>query len=367
MGKIKILYVIKGIGVNGITKVAFSYYDLLDKNKYSVDFVSGEDYLEDYKNKVENNGNHFWIIKGRDKNIIEYIKKLKKIIRMENYDIVHVHGNSTMIFPELLAAKLGGTRIRIAHSHTTYGNHPKLVPIVRPLFDRLYTEGLACSKEAGRWMFKEKKFEIINNGINTDDYKFSLELREKYRTQLDIKSNEVLIGNVAAMTPVKNQKYLLDLLKELLIDGKQVKLLLVGEGELFYENKEYARKMEVLDNVIFYGKTNYVNEIMNAMDIFMFPSFYEGLGIVLIEAQASGMLCVANDKIPKESNLNGKICFLPLEEENNWKEQVSSCKMYDRSDESNKNINCIKENGYELKDCVKKLEEFYDTIYKKVE
>lgn len=358
----RLLYVVKGIGINGITKVMFTYYDNLDKSSYHIDFVSGSDYIQDYREKVEKDGNSFWVIENRDTNIVSYIKRLSEIIKRGNYDIVHVHGNSTMIFPELLAAKRGGCTVRIAHSHSSFGNHPKLVPLCRPLFNMLYTHGLACSPDAGKWMFKNRKFGIINNGIDTEKFRFNSESRLYWRKVLCVEEDELLLGNVATMTYVKNHKFMIEILSELRKQGRKVKLLFVGDGELLEENRQYAYEKGVADYSIFFGSTDKVQELMAAMDVFLFPSFFEGLGIVLIEAQASGLPCFVNSSIPRTADINNKLSLLSIDDISDWVGLLYRFEVVDRDKESNENILGIKRNEYDIESCIEKLKVFYKTV-----
>lgn len=206
---IKVLMIAKAMERTGVTSVMLSYFDNIDKSMIKIDFATGLVYEISYKEHVESAGSHFWIIPDRDKNILLYIKKLASLIKKNGYDVVHVHGNSGMIFPELMAAKLGGAKVRIAHSHNTMCNHPRLETLVRPIFNHYYTHAIACSQEAGEWMFKGRPFRIINNGTDTAKMVFSENDRNLIRNKLGIAEDTILIGHIGYFNYQKNHHRLI--------------------------------------------------------------------------------------------------------------------------------------------------------------
>lgn len=357
----KILYIVKGMTVNGITNVMLNYYDRLDKKQYKIDFAVGTDYLEEYREKIERDGRKFWVIPNRDSELVKYIFILAKLIKNEHYDIVHIHGNSTLIFPELYAAWCGGVKVRIAHSHNSFGNHPKLAAIARPLFDLLYTHGMACGQEAGKWMFKDKPFVIVKNGIEVNKYAFDPVVRENVRRRLEIRKDELVIGHVGILNGTKNQKYLISILKQCIEINPLTRLLLVGDGVLRQQYEEYADQLGIRDRVIFSGISDRVEQVMSAMDIFALPSLFEGVPLVAVEAQASGLQCLVSDNVSKEIDISDLVQFISLNRAADWRDGILNYQYHEeeRKKRSEQGIQDIIKNGFDRDLCVAEVERQY--------
>ena len=362
---IKVLMIVKEFEIQGIREVILNYVENINYKKFQIDVLAGDQYDKGNLKRLKACGGKFWCVKGRDKNILAYIYQLSRIIKREGYDIVHVHGNSAMITPELVAAKLGGAPVRIAHSHNITCNHPWLDKILHPLFSSLYTNALACSEEAGKWMFKNHSFDIINNGIDTSKYVFDNENRKKLRAKLGIK-NEILIGHVGSFNQQKNQKRLLEIFETICKSCKNVKLIFVGDGERRSEIEKLAKVHGLADRVIFFGQCQSTGAILSAMDLFVFPSLYEGFGLALLEAQVSGLACIASDMVPQEANVTGYVQYLSLSDPNEiWKETIylEASKMenlQNRMARSKEACKILMIKKYEIRSVTKQLELLYD-------
>lgn len=318
---IKVLMIAKAMERTGVTNVMLSYFDFIDKNQIHIDFATGSIYEESIKKHIEDAGGLFWVIPNRDKNLPAYVIRLARLIRENGYDVVHVHGNSGMIFPELMAAKMGGTRVRIAHSHNTMCNHPRLEPLVRPLFEHYYTDAIACSKEAGEWMFKNKPFRIINNGTDTSRMAFSSTERHLARAELGISDDTIVIGHIGYFNYQKNHPRLIEIYRTVLRKNNNTKLLLIGDGGERPNIEKMVQTYGISDKVIFYGQSDNVPRLMSAMDVFVLPSHFEGFAVVLLEAQASGLNCVTSSKVP--ANAANAVEFLSLDDPNElWAETI---------------------------------------------
>ena len=369
---IKVLMVVKAIETTGVTSVMMSYYDNIDRSKFKVDFATGSRYEKVCRDKLNSKGDKFWVIPNRDKNIIAYVKNLAKIISREKYDIIHVHGNSTMIFPEMIAAKLGGAKVRIAHSHNTKCNHPKLEPLFRPIFEAFYTNGIACGEQAGKWMFKDKPFTIINNGIDTNRFVFDARKRVEAREKINVK-DELVIGHIGYFNYQKNHEKIINIFKEVNRLNPSTKLLLVGDGEERNRIEEIVNRNGLSGSVIFYGLSDEIEVLLSGMDIFILPSHFEGLPVVLIEAQANGLTCVVSSAVSRESNVTMTEKFISLEESDyKWaeiilKEANKISTIEKRMECSKRNIELICNNKYDIVSSVKELEQYYQDEFKKKE
>ena len=286
MKRMKILVIVNAVfGYDGISSVAMNYYLHQDKSRVAMDLLTINPIFDDLARVIQEDGNRSFVLGSRNRNPFGYVLALTKIIKKYKYDIVHVHGNSATMAVELLAAKLAGCRVRVAHSHNTQCDHGKLNKLLMPLFSRLYTDCCACSKEAGEFLFGSRDCYVVNNGLYLPKYAFDEATRARIRKEKGL-DGKFVIGHIGRFRFQKNQEYLVSLLKQIQEQEKDAVLLLVGEGETEAAVKQQAADLGFGDSVVFYGTTDHVNEVVQAMDVFAFPSRFEGLGIVAIEAQA---------------------------------------------------------------------------------
>ena len=365
MKKIKILSIVNAVfGYDGISSVVKNYYLYQNKDNIAMDIMTINEIPMSFKEVIERDGNNHYVLATRNKNPIEYVYELKKVIEKNKYDIVHVHGNSATMVLELMAAKIAGCKIRIAHSHNTKCNHPIINRLLMPLFSVLYTHCCACSVEAGKFLFGNNECYIVNNGLYFPKYTFTEVIREQVRAECKIEKSMVL-GHIGRFSYQKNQEFLIKLLKEIVSQGIDVKLLLVGEGETFKEVRGLAEEYKLLEHIVFYGTTDKVNEVLQAMDCFVFPSRFEGLGIVAIEAQAAGLTCVVSDQVPQIVDINKKTKFLSLKDPiSNWVTAVVEVKgcPHERKESINMTKKQLADAGFDI---IKNCEEIYE-YYKKI-
>lgn len=351
---------------NGISTFVISTYNYFKKRGYNINVLVPE-YAEPKIISENNMQNDCFVIKNRNTNPVSYFLKLIHFIKINQYDIVHVHGNSCTMTIELLAAKVAGCKIRIAHSHNTTCEHMFLNHILRFLFEFSCTYRVACSKEAGEWLFKNKKFIVLRNGIELSKYLFSCETRNKYRNILNITSHDILLGNIAFFNYQKNQEYLIDVLVALLKENIHYKLLLIGDGDLKCSVQNKVINCDLFDKVIFLDSVNNVQDYMQAIDIFVLPSRFEGFPYVLVEAQASGLNCVVNSAIDKKVNLTGNVYFASIDDVNEWVFAINKSEMLSEKREevsvlANK---CLSKQGFNLNDSLLILEKKYIDLYSK--
>lgn len=365
--KIKVLMIVKEFGIQGISDVILNYIENINHKRFQVDVLAGDQYAKENLKRLKACGGKFWCVRGRDRNILLYMIRAARIIRKEGYEIVHVHGNSAMIIPELLAAQWGGVSIRITHAHNVTCNHPYLNKIAEPLFFSLYTDALACSEEAGKWMFKNHPFEVINNGVDVSKYTFCAKNRKMVRDNLKIK-DEILVGHIGCFNEQKNQSRLIDIFYKMAKSSQNIKLLFIGDGEKRAEAESLVQKYNLTDKVIFCGRCQQVGNVLSAMDIFVFPSLFEGFGLALLEAQISGLICIASNCVPRKANVTEKVKYLALSDSDDaWKENI--CAEYDNigtieDREARSNFACkmVMDQCYGIKDITRKLESLYEKM-----
>ena len=351
--KIKVLQVVPSLSqANGVVACILNYCEHIDKNKYQVDFAVLSDWNKSRFEEIKNSG---YIIHElyRCKNIFKYIFEVKKFFRENAYDIIHCNvANTGVIF--LYYAKKYNVRLRILHSHATQTSDKLLnklrndgILLITKKFANCY---VACSNLAGKAMFKNNNFIVLNNAIDCEKYRFDLGIRNNIRQKYNLKSSEFIIGTIGRLCEQKNQIFLIKLLSRL--DNK-FKLIIVGNGRLEKKLKKEASDLGVSDRVIFTGSIKNTNEYYSAFDLFVLPSLYEGLPVVGVEAQANGVPCVFSETITNELQINTNVLFEKLDL-NIWEHIIKNCPL--------RNENCYKflESNYNIKNEAHSLENIYD-------
>ena len=316
---IKILFEYPQLNCGGTEMVMLNLVKFFDKNLCHVDLLV---------RKRGNNENAF-IELGCKIYRLEYTKKRKyrqdlvSFLQSHRYDVVHTHMHSDMGLV-MKSAKVVGVPVRVAHSHNARIDIPRVLwplQIIRNWeVEKNANLFFACSRIAAEWMFPrhKKTSHIVYNAINLDLFSFEESVRKKQRNKLNIDDKTKVIINVGRCTIQKNQSFILDRAKDL--QAENMLFLVIGNGPLFNYIQQRIQK-ENITNVQLLGERTDVSIWLCAADIFMFPSIYEGLGIVAIEAQASGLRVLCSDTIPPEADMNmGNMEFISLSEIKKWED-----------------------------------------------
>ncbi|MDE6425623.1 MAG: glycosyltransferase [Ruminococcus sp.] len=326
-----------------------------------IDFVTPNQISDEYMAELKAANSRVFYI-DRKGNPLKYLIKLMKLLKKEKYNIIHIHGNSSMMLIDVLPAVVAGIPVRIVHSHNTTCDHICLHKLLNPLFRVCYTHGFACGQDAGRWLYGDRKFIELKNGIDVDNYRFDEKVREQYRTKLGI-GDKILLGHVGNFIEQKNHTFLIDLFADLLRSSSNYVLLLISDGALMKEIKNKVNRLGISDNVIFLGKTPKVNKYLQAIDIFLLPSLYEGLPVVLIEAQSTGVPCIVSEKVSAEANLTGTIKFVNIDHTDSWVSEIKACtdtlSISDRYAVCATNQEIISQNGYNVTRNAQLLKQYY--------
>lgn len=356
----------------GVESVVMNYYRNIDRNKIQFDFICDNDSTNIPYAEIESLGGKVILIPPYQK-VIKYHKELKRVLKEGNYKIVHSHINTLSVF-SLFAAKCAGVPVRIAHSHSTTNKKEKsknlMKQLLRPFSKVFATDYMCCSELAGRWLFGDKEYDkgnvyLLNNAIDLNKFKYDEVIRREKRKELNIDDDTLVIGHVGRFVEQKNHRFLIDIFNEVHKQNEKSILLLVGQGPLMEEIKEKVKSLGIEDCVKFLGQRNDISELYQVMDLFLFPSLYEGLGMVAVEAQVSGLPCVVSTEIPEIAKVTEKITFIDLENKIEiWTEIIFKyLKNINR-----KNINFT--NGIKKYDIIKettKLEKKYLNSYKRNE
>lgn len=346
---IRVVHIIGKMVGGGVESFLLNYYKNIDRTKIQFDFIIDSDSTLIPRNEIELLGGKIYEVTPYQ-HIFSYIRDIRKILKENNYKIVHAHMNTLSIFP-LYAAWRERIPIRIAHSHSTTNKKEWKKNILKNLlkpFSKVFaTDYFACSEHAGRWLFGNKAFnegkvKIIRNAINTDNFKYNKEIRNSLREELGLKDKFVL-GHAGRFVKQKNHEFLIDLFNILYKENHKFKLLLIGQGPLENQIKNKVNSLKLNENVIFCEQRDDVNRYMQAMDCFVFPSLYEGLGIVVIEAQCAGLKCICSTEVPKETKMSNLITFVELSNIEKWKEKIME-ENYIRENKCKE----IKDNGYDI-------------------
>ena len=323
---------------NGIGMSLLNYYRNIDSSIIQMDFLVPNLIEENLKKEFTSKGNKVFELSYKGEKMhqtrpILYCRKLYKILKEEKYDIVHVHGSSSMLFMQLFTAKLAGIKIRIAHSRNTSSDHNFLHKLFKPFFRILYTDAFACGKEAGEWLFgKNKTVTIIPNGKDCEMFEFKPSIREKYRKNYNIENKKV-IGHIGNFNYQKNHEFLIKVFYELTKINEDYYLVLAGKGTLENEIHKQVKELGIEDKVLFLGQISVdeVSKWLNAMDIMVFPSRFEGFPNVLIEWQISGLPCVISDTITKDVKVTELVKFIQLDKEpKEWAEIINNVEIKNR-------------------------------------
>ncbi|MBO5348486.1 MAG: glycosyltransferase family 1 protein [Clostridia bacterium] len=357
---IRILHILQRMEAGGTQALLMNIYRNIDRNKVQFDFLVEYPDKQFYDDEILSLGGKIYYTNLRnDFNIFKFQKKLKEILKNNpEYKIVHVHAFTIGYFC-LKTAKKCGVPVRIAHSHNNETVHDAKY-LLKRFMQKIYTihatDLFACSKEAGKYLFGNKEFSVLNNAIDAKKFTFNSENRKKVRYDLGIEENFV-VGHVGRFHPQKNHKFLLDVFNEIKKKKENAKLILVGNGPLENEIKSRVEELKMEKDVIFLGNRSDMNLIYQAMDVFVFPSLFEGLGIVAIEAQASGTPIVCSDKLPPETEVTSIYKKLPLEDTEVW---AKECLNIVKSKECKTDLTTnIVEAGFDLSSTVYKLQEYY--------
>lgn len=353
------------INKGGITNVIFNLARKIDKTDIVFDMLAPKAEFGSLVEEFCSFGGDVYIVPRSIKKAVQYIMAVKKLIKKNNYDIVHIHGNSHTVVLELLAAKLAGCKTRIVHAHSTKCLDMRLHKAMTGLFDKLCTHRVACGEDAGKFMFGEKPFTVINNGIDLNAFLYNEASREIIRRKHNL-DGKFVIGHMGLFSENKNQTFLIDALEEILKTNKNYALLLVGDGETREKVCEKAKELGVSDSVVFAGFTDNPSGYLSAFDIFTLPSFFEGLPLVLVEAQASGLHSVVSDSVTTEADKTGNMSFLSLNQGAKvWAEEIMKYQdCANRQAVSENAANILTEKGYSIETEAGKLLSFYKNAVK---
>lgn len=266
-------------------------------------------------------------ITNRRRNYRRYLADLKRAFK-EQFDVAYLNLINYSPFEIIAKSKKQKHTKVIIHCHTAGVINGSIKTIMLNKLGRSIARGnnitrVACGTDAGKYMFGKRKFYVINNGIDTDEFKYNDKDRKSVRKEFRVKEDECLIGNIASFLPIKNQQYLIKLFAECEPEKNKLKLMLVGEGQEKEKCEELAKKNGISRNVIFTGRRDDVNRIYSALDMFAMPSIVEGISFAILEAQVNGLRCLASDGIDRDCDITGNVKFINLQDKLEWLNNIT--------------------------------------------
>lgn len=362
MKRIRVLHSELNGELGGIESFLYNVYRFIDKEKVEFDFFALEGSAVPQREEIERLGGRVYIV-PKYTHLSAYEKEIIRLFRQNQYKIVHSHMNTLSVF-SLWGAKKAGIPNRIAHNHSTAGKGETKKNIIkyalRP-FAKIYpTKLCACSQYAGEWLYgKNAEFQVFNNAIDLSRYSYDPQKAAAARKELGLE-DKLVVGHIGRFCYQKNHDFLIDIFNEIHKQRQEAVLLLIGEGELEQDIRNKVKKLGLTDSVRFMGKQKDTSKFYQAMDCFVLPSRYEGLGVVAIEAQACSVPVICSTAVPKDAKITSSVKFIGLDESSsNWADSVldvikTQVKRNEREE--------VRKAGYDIEVEAKKLLKFYEKL-----
>lgn len=362
---LKVFVILGGLGMEGVSTIALSYLEAIDKSNLDISLIVAGPSDITMMNRAQAIGIRIIKLPYRKQSPREYYRKLFYLLKQGKPNIVHIHGNSATMALDLLVAKLAGVPIRLPHCHNTKCDNERINILLRPLLYSTMTEGLACGEDAGKWLYKNRKFKIIRNGRKIENFLYDEKLRNSYRVKLNIENTTVAVGHVGTFTEQKNQKFLIEVWQE--IKNDNIRLYLFGDGPLREQCNKLVKDKGLEKRIIFMGNVNNIGCYLNAMDIMVLPSKYEGLPLVTLEWQINGLPCIISNCVTKECKIMNNVIFEDITQESikEWANVIERGQLKRKEKPDNSEIyRCITNAGFNIVENAKWLSSEYDRLYK---
>lgn len=356
---IRILQCVNIMDRAGLETMLMNYYRNIDKTKIQFDFLTHRPNKGVYDDEILSMGGKvYYAPRLYPQNYPKYFKWMEQFfIDHPEYKIVHSHIDAMSYLP-LKAAKKAGIPIRIAHSHNTSMDKDfkyLLKQYFRARITSVATDYCACGHEAGKFLFGNVKYTFVPNAIDIQMFLYDEEVRSRKRNELGL-HDEFVIGHVGRLSYQKNHKRLIEIFEGFVKQYSNSILLLIGVGEKEEEIKNQVHGFGLDDKVRFLGNREDVNELYQAMDVFVMPSFFEGVPVVGIEAQFSDLPCIFSDKVPNEVKFNSNTTFVPLAASiQEWVNEIQKTRNVIRSASSEE----LQSSIYDIKQAKSILEKYY--------
>ncbi len=365
---IRILMTAIHLDAGGVETFITGIYPYIDKQKYQIDFVITKRSLHNdpkgyFEDDLIKQGAKIYRIASKSKHpVYAFFDWIKLIKKHPEYEILHINDGGGAVFP-LFIAKMCGLKKCIVHAHNSSSTKIKQ-NLAMKIFRKYVLKNaalVACAKDAGDWMFgKNATVNVLHYGIDTELFQYSKMNREEIRNMYGIGQNDMLIGHVGRFNVQKNHTFLIDIFKDICRIKPNAKLMLIGTGELEESIKEKVNQLGLDKNVIFVGNTKEVYKFLSAMDIYLFPSLFEGFSISFIEAQCNGLSTVLSNTLTKECLITNRAKMIDLHADSQvWaKEVIDEYEKINIEDRINYCLE-VRKQGFDRKSTAENLEKIY--------
>lgn len=361
----RILYINGGtMHRGGIESYMMNYYRNIDRERLQIDFIVHGFEKGVYDDEIEKMGGKIYHVPVKSKAPLKNAHLLREIFQTNQYKLVHSHMDAMSYVPLKIAEKCG-IPIRIAHSHNTQHltNNPikiKMNDFAKKNLPKVATHLFACTEKAGIWLYgegNENRIEVIPNAIETAKYTYNLADRKELQKQLDLNDKDIVIGHIGRFDYQKNHEFLIDMFAVLHSIDENYRLVMVGDGHLKETIQKKVAELKLEEAVRFVSGCADANRYYNVFDLFCLPSHFEGLAVVLIEAQTNGLSCIVSESVTRAADVTGNVAFLELNEKL-WAEKILN-------EEKQRLITSEKlvvDAGYEISKAAQKLQNRYEEL-----
>lgn len=356
MKKILIINTI-GLGYEGISNVIYNYGFHMNKEGLELNILAPLNVRDSVEERFSQIGKVIKISR-RNSDLKRYVCALSKLLKANRYDVIHIHGNSGTMLIEVLLAKMTSVKKIIVHCHNTTCSHLILNQLLKVPMILLSDCLMACSEDAGKFLYGKKDFVVLNNAIDIKKFSYNEQVRTLIRKELGIK-DELTIGHIGNFIEQKNHSFLIDVFDELHKMKPNSKLLLVSDGPLIDLIRVKVENLQLENDVIFAGRRTDIEKLYQAMDIFVLPSLWEGLPLVSLEAQSEGLLVLTSVNVTSNARCTDLFEQLELEKGAKvWAEKIEEmiCKAIDRNKDRKEQM---REYGFDIEYECEKLRKIY--------
>lgn len=364
---VRILHVVGTMDLGGAETFIMNLYRNIDRTKVQFDFLCHNRIEAEYTDEILSMGGKMYMVEGISHvGFFNYQKSLYDFFKSHpEYQVVHSHQNDLNGII-LKQAALAGVKVRVSHSHTEYHyksiQRKAMFAFFKWNVNRYATDAFACSKPSGNMLYTgklKKTFDVIYNGIDTDKFAFNKQKRQIINSELNLGDGPI-IGHVGRFAPVKNHTFIIDVFNEFLKKYPNAKLVLVGTGDTLAATKTKAKSLNIDNNVLFLGSRTDVDCVLSCVDIFFFPSIFEGLPVSVVEAQCSGLQVITSDTISEDTVITDLITRLPLSiSAKEWAEKLEELYINSKSVDRSIYANVVNNAGFDAKKIAKSLVDRY--------
>lgn len=348
----------------GMEAYIMNIYRNIDRTKLQFDFLYPYEDKMAFSDEVLKLGGHIYHVPGRKKSLIKHYILLRRLFKDNDFEGIYYQCTRKLRTMQVFKyAKKYKVKYRVIHSHSSNSINTSCIDKIRVKFvekqyKKYITDFFACSENAGKWMFGDRNYSVINNGINTNLFKFNKDSRNLIRKKERIPEDAIVLGTVGRLSQEKNPMFFIPLFIKYLEKHPNSYFLHVGGGEQLEKLEKKIKEFDLQEHFILKGKQENVYDYMNAMDVFLLPSLYEGFPIVLVEAQSTGLMCISSSNVTESSNILGLVRYCSIDRINDWLETLEN-ELIDNINNRHDRSEDIEKCGYGIKQLAERIQEFF--------